>query len=85
MSTSDILDLNTMVWTEGPALPHDVKHPASVQLGNRFLLVGGQYEKRVLEFNQTNWIVRAEELDANRGYHVAMAVSPSYLGCEVTP
>ncbi len=39
--TSDILDLATMAWREGPPLPHEHCYMASVQYGDTFALVGG--------------------------------------------
>ncbi len=39
--TTDILDLATMEWREGPSLPHDYCEMDSVQYGNTFALVGG--------------------------------------------
>ena len=72
------------MWTQGPELPFAFLDGASVQLGREtFLLVGGwNSNKRIMQFNHNNWIVREELLDKeDRNMHVAATVSPLYLGC----
>ncbi len=91
--TSDILDLKTMMWRDGPKLPFDLQNGASVEFGSTFLLVGGysilggNVMESIIEYNpgpsigNESWTVRNETLKMARQDFAAFMVPNNYVAC----
>lgn len=87
---TEILDLDTMTWSDGPDLPAmtSIKYTQSVQHYYSFLQVGGATNvagqtTSIFEYDYVNndWVVRNESLPFGLSEHVAFKIPDSVLGC----
>ena len=88
-SNSEILDLSTLIWRSGPALPSIRESSASVPYENSFLMVGGFMSGGILfedilqyDADAESWITRPEKLDFGRDRAVAMMVPDEMVECK---
>ena len=90
VSTTEILDLDTLQWTDGPGLPFPWAYTASVPYKNTFLVIGGLgthsgtvYSTDIYEFDPVNmnWITRSETLTQGRHSHAAFLVPDDVVNC----
>lgn len=93
-NSSEIFDVENQSWRSGPRLPNDIRDPASVQVGESFLLVGGschlgdcshgQVSNKIYEFNPyiQDWEERGEKLTGGGRYMAgAVVVDKSLVQC----
>jgi len=84
-----IFSLRDLAWKEGPSLPIFVDEPASVQLSNAILAVGG-FDREgnalntVYKFDPDSfsWSLQDVSLSVPRYYATAVAVPDSFLSCQ---
>lgn len=80
-ATTQILDLDTLVWRDGEDL--SVDYPSHVQFGNTFLVVGGTDSDAIYEFepDSETWITRTERLSSEKKGFTTMMVSENVVEC----
>ena len=73
LTSTEILDLDTLQWTNGIDYPHAIAYAPTVPFGNTFLVVVGGFggsvgTKEIYEFDPSNnnWIKRSEECATDR-------------------
>ena len=78
--TSEILDLDTLTWRDGPRFPRIVDGSYGAQFGDTFVVV---YSSVILEFDPENeaWITRPETLDPPRYDMTAVFVKDKIVNC----
>ena len=83
-NTTDILDLDTLTWSEAPALPAYIKDATSVPFGDTFLVVGGMLPDSYIadtvyeyDVQGRDWITRPERLPIARGRGTGVVVVSS--------
>ncbi len=92
LGTSEIFNLGSMSWREGPALSAVFDGAASAQLEDTFLLVGGYLRRdggsgvelnTIYEFDQINygWILRTQRLQLARDTPGVVALPRNALEC----
>ena len=81
-TTSEILDLNTLNWREGPSLPTEVQESYGAQFGETFVVVD---ESGIYEFDPENeaWIIWPETLDPPRSGMSATFVKDDIVTCSL--
>ena len=87
MKSSEIFDIESRKWTNGPDLPNVIYHGESVQYKNTFLIVGGwdgsnRFDS-IYEYDiRTNqWIKRSEKLKRARLAFTAFLVPDEVAQC----
>ena len=86
-STSEILDLNTLTWTDGPDLPQQLGYGASVQFQDTFLAIGGSGNSgltdTIYQYDYTNnvWIERSEKIPTKGLYKAIFLVPDEAVNC----
>ena len=87
---TEIFDLETMTWTQGPPSPHPtLDYASTVPHGDTFLLVGGFLgwddgtSSSIYEFDWRTdaWVIREEKLEMAKEGHVALGVYPGDMAC----
>ena len=84
--TSEIFNLESMTWREGPESPY-FYYASSAQLENTFLIVGGYDGTKsidtIYEFDQINydWILRSQKLPTPLRFSGVVVVPKDTIGC----
>ena len=81
---TDLLDLETMTWSQAPPLPGAVRLPQQAQLEDTFLVVGGfegDFMGSIFEFvpRTLSWKKREERLKFPRQYHSVIQIPKELL------
>ena len=85
--STEMLNLNTMIWTVGPELPLAVSRGGSVPYGDTFLVVAGGSENGptslIFEFDiaSNNWLTRKERLSRNMYDFDAFLIPDEFVEC----
>ena len=85
--STEILDLVSLEWTEGPKLPQALGYGSSVPFGDSFLAVGGDdgfaQSDVIYEFNSASnsWIERSEKIKTVGLYKTAFLVPNDIVNC----
>ena len=90
--TTQILDLESNVWTREDYQYVVMSEGVSVPYKNTFLIVGGRfydgttttYQLNIVEFDPTDpglWIQRTEQLTLSRFWHTALLVPDNAVDC----
>ena len=88
LDSTEILDLETLEWTQGPDLPESISYTASVPLKYTFLVVGGRKADNSksnsifeFDFEGMRWITRSETLVNARDSLTAFLVPDNAVNC----
>ena len=87
--STEILDLQTLQWTDGPDFPQEIAHTQAISFKNTFLAVGGYDDGETnhllsiyeFDFEGQAWIERGEALTAGRGAFTAFLVPDYAVAC----
>ena len=81
--TSEILDLYTMSWRDGPIPGSWYLDGTAAQFGDTFVVVGGSTSDGIYEFDAENeeWIERPEKLSTERRDVTAVFVQDNVVNC----
>ena len=91
ITSTELLDLDSMQWSNGPELPYGIFDAVAVPYKNTFLIVGGReasgnnnyYHNTILEFDAGtgDWITRSEQMSQERGIMAAFLVPDDAVNC----
>ena len=81
--SSEILDLETMTWRDGPTAGGWYSNNVAAQFGDTFVVVGGDVTDNIYEFDAENeaWIERHEKLSTERRDTTAVFVKDNVVNC----
>ena len=89
---TQVLDLDTMTWSDGPRLPRNVAFATVLPYKRSFLIIGGWaghyredgYSNEILELdpNKFDWVVRPEILANRVAVPFATLVNDNLMECE---
>ena len=88
-ATSVLLDLDTMVWSNGPNLPMAINMALAVPYKDSFIIVGGvtpggsNAQHNIFEFNVNteSFDFRGESIQISRYHHWAFLVPDEAVNC----
>ena len=86
--SSEILNLNALTWSNGPAFDNSYSFMESVPYRDSFLLVGGRtggesYLKTIHEYDASkeDWVLRSESLGEEKEATTAIMVDFNVVDC----